>query len=167
MVKKSQTSFAFAPVIGAANLVTCFFVPEVVRRIKSFLISKIFFLLECLHYVTLQNADRKATYVASQQPFLCDYDLDAMWYRFEGAAGTKMPSTCVGPRTCGAIRPGWMNSAHPTVEDGRVNREVCFRSWYECCKYTKSIMVRNCSSFYVYHLDGIATNCSEAYCATD
>ncbi|RMX50674.1 hypothetical protein pdam_00021433, partial [Pocillopora damicornis] len=122
---------------------------------------------ECLHYVTLQNADRKATYVASQQPFLCDYDLDAMWYRFEGAAGTKMPTTCVGPSSCGATRPGWMNGAHPTVEDGRVNREVCFRSWHECCKYTKSNMVRNCGSFYVYHLDGIATNCSEAYCATD
>ena len=54
--------------------------------------------------MTLQNADRKATYVASQQPFLCDYDLDAMWYRFEGAAGTKMPTTCVGPSSCGATR---------------------------------------------------------------
>lgn len=55
--------------------------------------------------MTLQNADRKGTYVASQQPFLCDYDLDAMWYRFEGAAGTKMPTTCVGPSSCGATNP--------------------------------------------------------------
>ena len=37
------------------------------------------------------------------------------WYRFVGAAGTKMTDWS-----------GWLGGSHPTVEDGEVPRMVCF-----------------------------------------
>ena len=40
-------------------------------------------------------------------------------YRFVGAAGTRMPTTRVPAFRCGTDWPGWLDGAHPTVEEGR------------------------------------------------
>ena len=48
------------------------------------------------------------------------------WYRFVGAAGTKMPTTRAPAYRCVTDWSGWLGGSHPTVEDGEVPRMVCF-----------------------------------------
>ena len=90
------------------------------------------------------------------------------WYRFQGAAGTRMPTKCVPRHRWGAISPGWLNGKHPTVAEGEVSRRVCFHRPIanKCCGIIRhGIKVKNCSSYYVYKL--IGTNaCGQRYCGT-
>ena len=90
--------------------------------------------------------------------------LSADWYRFGGAAGNQMAESCVDSSLCGTEVPGWLNGSHPTVNEGAVQRRVCF--WYvlgDCCSYSTYIRVRNCGGFYVYHLKPL-TQCPLRYC---
>ena len=93
----------------------------------------------------------------------CDRSLPSGWYRFRGAAGTQMPTTCVGERRCSTHAPGWLNGTHPSVADGIVQARVCFHWWSDCCQWSTYIRVRNCSGFYVYEL-GPAPTCWLRYC---
>ena len=52
-----------------------------------------------------------------------------------------------------------------SVAEGAVNKTVCFR-YDECCKYSVIIRVRNCGSYYVYHLINTPA-CALGYCGTD
>ena len=63
-----------------------------------------------------------------------------------------MPTTRVPAYKCGTDWSGWLNGAHPTVEDGEVKRTVCFSSRLTGCKDTINISVKNCSSYYIYEL---------------
>ena len=54
---------------------------------------------------------------------LCGSELEG-WYRFVGTAGTKMPTTRVPAYECGTDWSGWLDGAHPTVEDGEVVLQV-------------------------------------------
>jgi len=112
----------------------------------------------------LNSADRKDTYTGKN---LCDNELEKGWYRFEGDAGTRMPTTCVDKDKCGTRFPGWLNGIHPTVADGEVDCEVCFSAFSpDCCYYRKYIRVKNGSSYYVYKLGG-TPSCDLRYCGTD
>ena len=82
----------------------------------------------------------------------CDRLLPFGWYRFGGAAGTEMPTSCVGQNRCGTHAPGWLNGSHPRATDGIVTAKVCFHWLYNCCLWSVNIRVRNCSGFYVYEL---------------
>ena len=75
-----------------------------------------------------------------------------------------MPIYCVGHKTCGTSRPGWLKNGHPTVDEGKVTKKVCFRTGDSCCGLTRYIKVINCGSYYVYYLNGIPSVCPEAYC---
>ena len=118
---------------------------------------------ECIVYGSLTTNQRKPSYVPTK-PYLCDDTLGPGWFRFRNLAGRKMPTSCVAHKRCGTTRPGWMKGDHPSVADGKVMRKVCFRTLNECCENFVHIQVRNCGSYYVYHLGGIATVCPEAYC---
>ena len=112
----------------------------------------------------MNTADRKDTYPGKN---LCDNELEKGWYRFEGEAGTRMPTTRVHKDKCGTIFPGWLNGVHPTVEEGEVVREVCFSAFSpDCCYDRENIKVKNCSSYYVYELDA-TPGCDMRYCGTD
>ena len=88
------------------------------------------------------------------------------WYRFVGAAGTKMPTARVPAFRCGTHWSGWLDDSDPTVEDGEVQREVCFSDRSTGCKYSNKIFVENCGSYYIYKL--LKTpGCSSRYCGTD
>ncbi|XP_058968130.2 uromodulin-like [Pocillopora verrucosa] len=80
----------------------------------------------CYDYKDLSDANRKISYLTSHGSELCDNQLPEGWYRFVGAAGTKMPTTRVPTNRCGTQWPGWLDGAHPAVEDGEVFRKVCF-----------------------------------------
>ena len=72
--------------------------------------------LECRNYKILSSADRKVTY----RPYhrLCDGTLGHGWFRFQGDAGTKMPTWCTPTYRCGSLGTGWLNGAHPQEHEG-------------------------------------------------
>ena len=119
----------------------------------------------CYNYSTLSEADRKSSYVTPDQP-VCDNLLPVRWYRFEGDAGTKMPTTHVPRYRCNAAFSGWMNGVQPTIEDGEVIREVCFTQNVGDCKSTNNIKVKNCGSHFIYKLFPVSS-CDSRYCGTD
>ena len=96
---------------------------------------------------------------------LCDSQLPEGWYRFVGDAGTKMPTTRVPAYRCGTYWSGWLDGAHPTVEDGKVPKNVCFSDRSSGFKYSATISVKNCKSYFIYKLH--PTSCFLRYCGTD
>ena len=113
----------------------------------------------------MTSADRKVTY--TKKTGLCDDDLtNGKWYRFEGGAGTRMPTECVQGERCGTAMPGWLNGAHPTVADGEESRTVCFQFNSQCCYESYKISVKNCTSYYIYKLYS-TQGCPHRYCGTD
>lgn len=64
-----------------------------------------------------------------------------------------MATSCVPANHCGTLLPGWMAGIHPDVEEGVVDRFVCFSIKQICCMTSVSMRVRNCGGFYVYKLD--------------
>ncbi|KAJ7376084.1 Oncoprotein-induced transcript 3 protein [Desmophyllum pertusum] len=92
---------------------------------------------KCNRYNTLAEADRKVTYGGGSA---CDNALTG-WYRFVGAAGTKMPTPPPGSQMCGTQAAGWLNGAHPTVAEGQVTRQVCYHYQSNTCFYPNNIGV--------------------------
>ena len=120
----------------------------------------------CYHYKNLSAANRKISYLTPYGSVLCDKQLSEGWYRFVGASGTKMPTTRVPAYRCGTDWSGWLDGAHPTVEDGKVLREVCFSDRSTGCKYIKATIVINCGSYFIYKLQQLSM-CNVRYCGTD
>ena len=118
--------------------------------------------LECRRYTKLTDKTRKTTYVTRRKR--CDKHLGPGWFRFQGRAGTKMPTKCLSMSRCGTYGTGWLRGTHPSVAEGAVDRTVCFR-YRSCCKFSVIIRVRNCGSYYVYHLINTPA-CTLGYCGT-
>ena len=74
-----------------------------------------------------------------------------------------MPTNLVPLRRCGTVNPGWLNGSHPSVEDGEVDRTVCFRAYNNRCKDPTVIGVKNCGSYYIYKLHQLS-RCAMRYC---
>ena len=77
-----------------------------------------------------------------------------------------MPTNRVARNKCGTAYSGWLDGAHPLVEDGEVPMTVCFTLNPTTCKNTKEISVRNCGSYYVYKLYK-PPGCNMRYCGTN
>ena len=95
----------------------------------------------------------------------CDSGLSG-WYRFQGAAGTKMPDSAPAVDHCNTDATGWLQGGHPAVNAGVVNRTACFNWVGQSCWHTSSIQVVNCKDFYLYKL-GPPGCCSCVYCGTN
>ena len=129
-------------------------------------IISVFPISECQNYGSLNSGDRQITYTSYYGG--CDSGLGPGWFRFEGSAGTRMPTSCPPKYRCGANVPGWMNGGHPTVADGQISRQVCFHWDSNCCRWSTNIKVRNCGSYYVYYLSGTPSgHCYLRYCGTN
>ena len=114
----------------------------------------------------MSDADRKSSYVTPiHESSLCDYLLPEGWYRCVGAAGTKMPTKHVSAGSCDADFPGWLNGAHPTVEDGEVYSRVCLSDCSTGCKYSAGVSVKNCGFYFIYKLHRPPA-CHSRYCGT-
>ena len=120
----------------------------------------------CYNSRNLSDANRKSSYITPHGSELCDNSLPKGWYRFVGAAGTKMPTMRVPAYRCGTDWSGWLAGSHPTMEDGEVSRTICFSDRATGCKYSIEISVKNCGSFYIYKLAQLP-GCSSRYCSTD
>ena len=116
---------------------------------------------ECSNYRFFNESNRARTY-NKPVPVLCDTSLTG-WYRFSGAAGSRMAETCVPYKHCATSAPGWLDGGHPTVFEGAVKRKVCFSGRTKCCSWTINISVRNCGDFYVYELKK-PPHCNFRYC---
>lgn len=46
-----------------------------------------------------------------------------------------------------------MTGQHPNAEQGVIDRSLCFTDKQMCCSMFVSLLVRNCSGFYVYKLN--------------
>ena len=129
-----------------------------------FNVSLIIFYLECKSYQSLAGAGRKVTALSSGK--FCDQHLSG-WYRIGGNAGKKMATSCVPKNRC-SEHPGWLNGNHPTVAQGQVTRQACFRKDSNCCKWSINIKVRNCGDYFVYLLNGTPqSRCYLKYCTTN
>jgi len=108
---------------------------------------------ECKHYETLSDRQRAAG-VHRGNTLKCDQkDLATpKWYRFTGAAGTQMPTSCVPQHYCGTHAPGWLSGSHPTRLGQIVKGKVCFHWSKSCCNWHASIQIKRCNGFYVYKL---------------
>jgi hypothetical protein len=74
-----------------------------------------------------------------------------------------MPTFAPEVYHCGTSAPGWLNTSHPTVEQGVIEAQACFNWGDNSCEWSTVISVRNCGDYYVYDLQ--PTNvCSLAYC---
>ena len=123
-----------------------------------------FFLVDiCKNYENLTDAGRKYNYTTVN--LKCDGTLNG-WYRFQGAAGTKMVTTCPPMNRCDTQFPAWLRGDHPTVAEDTVTREFCIHTLEGCCQETIRIQVKNCGSYYIYWLipPGV---CYARYCSTD
>lgn len=126
--------------------------------------NSLFSVLECQNYQTLSDLTRKDSYV--MQSLTCDDSLVPGWYRFQGAPGARMPTSCVPMNRCNTAASGWLDGSHPTVAEGNVSRKVCFSFMGSCCMTNTYINIRNCGSYYVYYLQPVP-QCDLRYCSTD
>ena len=123
-----------------------------------------FSISECQNYGSLNSGDRKITYPNNNG--YCDSAIGPGWFRFEGSAGTRMPTSCPPTHRCNTYATGWLNGGHPTVADGQVSRTACFHWSGNCCLWSTNIKVRNCGSYYVYYLSGTPAR-NLRYCGTN
>ena len=116
---------------------------------------------ECNQYKFLNDSDRRNDFGRGKK---CDRNLKEDWYRFSAEAGTSIATQCIPEaQRCGTELPGWMDGAHPTVDEGVISRNVCFSGYHKCCYRNVTINVRNCSSFFVYRLKPLSY-CNSRYC---
>ncbi|CAH3155028.1 unnamed protein product [Porites evermanni] len=132
-------------------------------QLYGMVITSVTSFCKCVNYRRITNADRKVTY--GKVSVQCDKTIDTAWYRFEGAVGTRMPTSCPPLYRCNTNAPGWLKGGHPSVADGQVTRKACFH-WSNCCSLSTNIKVRNCGSYYVYYLKSTGS-CWYRYCSTD
>ena len=133
-----------------------------------------FFLLvdPCYQYKTLNSSDRNVNNTERQSQPSCDQLLPPSrsgWYRFQGAAGTRLPTDCPPSNRCHTTFPGWLNVKDKPlppegVTEGRI---VCFKkTGINNCAQVQSIVIKNCSSYFVYQLFP-TPGCDLRYCGTD
>ena len=107
-------------------------------------------LTECSNYQEIDDSTRSRGYQSNS--YKCDNSMATKWYRFRGASGNGMPTSCVSTHRCGTHAPGWLDGNHPTVAQGIVSAKVCFHWSNNCCRWSTYIRVRNCDGFFVYEL---------------
>ena len=57
--------------------------------------------------------DQETIYVTRRKK--CDKNLGPGWFRFQGKAGTKLPTKCLSMSRCGTYETGWLRGTHPSV----------------------------------------------------
>lgn len=157
----------------------------------------------CSNYTELSDDWRKIDYdnPHAYSPVHCDQprngntnngntftNLTTGWYRFTGAAGTKLPTSPThfsdlavireldggNGMICGTHAVGWISSqlgGHPIIQEGVVTRDVCWEYRTNNCEWTKTtIRVAACrdwdGDYFVYELQP-TPDCSLAYCALE
>lgn len=111
--------------------------------------------LECREYINITDHTRSVDVDSrTTGSLLCDKNetwvTSSSWIRFPIINKTRMPEYCPPKYACNTHASGWLNGNHPAVEDGIVQRQVCFHWYSDCCQWWISISIRNCTTFFVY-----------------
>ena len=88
------------------------------------------------------------------------------WYRYTGEAGTQMATAAPGDFMCGTDAAGWLDGSHPEIDEGVVQRTVCFDYTPSDCWQTSEIEVVNCGNYYLYNLPN-PLSCNYRYCGSN
>lgn len=88
------------------------------------------------------------------------------WYRFDGAAGTSLPLTVTDAYRCGGDATGWLTGPLPSIADGVVDRQVCFRYFADECVWRTDVQVVHCHDFVLFRLPEVPM-CHLRYCGAD
>ena len=119
--------------------------------VKLFVFLSCSIAIECTNHTVLNEASR-SRFFTNYIDKTSDTSLTG-WFTYNGSAGTRMATTCVPAEHCGTLVPGWLAGNHPSVDEGLVVRSVCLSKSQVCCMTSVSVLVRNCSGFFVYKLD--------------
>ena len=122
---------------------------------------------QCNDYSSLTEADRNTAFNDGNNGVeICDKNgWQDTWYRFEGAAGSKMPTTAPSKYSCGTDAPGWLQTAHPNNTGENVGGKVCFHWGNDTCNWSSNVEVTNCGDYFVYKLPPVPA-CELRYCGT-
>jgi hypothetical protein len=117
---------------------------------------------QCFTYTTNNDPTRNVNANGNDG---CDTSFmsGSTWIRFIGASGTQLPTTPTSPNHCGTQVTGWYAGAMPAVSETITNGRVCFSFDGDACKWSNTIGITNCGSFYVYQLT-MPPVCSARYC---
>ena len=85
----------------------------------------------CKSYQNLRDGTRKYDYITVNPK--CNIALDGR-YRFQGAARTKMVTTCPPVNRCDTAYPVWLYDNHPTVAQGARRTAGCAHKNGNCCE---------------------------------
>ena len=77
------------------------------------------------------------------------------------------PTVAMTASACGTHATGWLNGAQPTVQEGAVDRQICFNWSGNQCNWSEPAKVRNCGDFFVYYLKNVSWGCHGRYCGTN
>ena len=98
------------------------------------------------------------------------------WYRFTGAAGTRMAEKFPGWDKCSTDSPGYLRVCEddksctlPLVAEGKKEMTACFeeKGRYEySCDYPEKITVMNCGEFFLYYLKNPRAVENGSFCGT-
>lgn len=122
----------------------------------------------CSNYHTLKDAARHVS--APGYALGCDNTspfinrTHPVWIRFEHPAGTMLPLTTPGMNVCGTEGTGWYDGVMPSSAGSIVNGTACFTWYSSICRFSVSISVAHCGSFYIYLLPPPPA-CMHRYCA--
>lgn len=119
---------------------------------------------QCSSYTTNSDATRNVGYSGTTN---CDKTLfssTGTWVRFSSPAGTTMPTTAPASYSCGTSAAGWYNGAYSSTVGSTISGTVCYSLSGNTCRWSNSIQITYCGSFYVFLLVN-TTVCDLRYCA--
>ena len=87
------------------------------------------------------------------------------WYRFMGAAGTRMAQEFPGYQKAGAKAPGWLSQEPPSTPGEQQSITVCFDPYEQCDISSVVADVLNCGAYLLYQLPN-TRNCPLKYSGT-
>ena len=89
------------------------------------------------------------------------------WYRFTGAAGTKMATKkeVTKKYICGTAAAGHLDTdEHPDLAEGQSqDQKVCFHGSEGQCHRSTTVKIQECKGFYIYKLPN-TPSCNWRYC---
>lgn len=121
----------------------------------------------CSNYTSINDPTRSV--FATGYPLGCDNTAPfinrthRVWIRFEGSGGTILPLATPGMDICGSVGTGWFSGVMPTTYGTMNNATVCFTWYTDICRFSYSISVVHCGSFYSYLLPATPA-CMMRYC---
>ncbi|XP_058958507.2 uncharacterized protein [Pocillopora verrucosa] len=123
----------------------------------------------CTEYKELMDGTRSAFHaIQNQVSAQNDNSInERTWYRFvDQTTGSPMqlPDSCTEPWACGTQASGWLRGSHPSMEEGVVQRTVCFSWSSTCCFAEVKVQVRNCYGYHVYKLQPTSFVVKARYC---